>query len=263
MDKTMKRMLRSLLAAGALCALSAAHAAHTKPNPTWASPTNHWFLSAGGGLEYPHFNANTRINNGSGFAPPADQDIYSYDNNHHPFVTFAGGYRYRWNQTWFPALMLGLTYQYLLSNDVGGKITQFSDPTFTNYNFRLDVSASILLAAAKLNLFQYRQFLPYVSAGLGGAYVRTGSYGETALPNVTPRTSAGFAENTKNQFAYTLGAGLDYFITPTLIISAGYQYLNLGHLYSGNGTSQWSGQSLNLGSYYSNEVLMNLTYLLP
>lgn len=248
----MKRTLHLLLTASALCSLT----------PTYALPTKHWFLSAGAGMEYPHLNANSRVNNGSGFAPPGNQDLYSYENNHHPFMVLAGGYRFSCHRTWFPALALSLNYQYLPSNDLGGKVMQYSDPTFTNYNFRIDVSSSILLAAAKLNLFDYRHFQPYVSGGAGAAYVRTSSYGETALPNVTPRTSPHFAESTNTQFAYTLGAGLDYTLTPQWILSAGYQYLNLGPVQSGYGTSNWSGQSLNLGSYRSNELLMNLTYLI-
>lgn len=228
---------------------------------THLTAKNHWYVSAGGGMEYPHFNAASRVNNGSGFTPPANQDIYSFQNNHHPFLTLSTGYRYAATRLWLPALSLGLNYQYLPSNDIGGHIVQYSDPTFTNYNFRWDITTQLLLAAAKLNLFQYHHLMPYVSAGMGAAYIRASSYHETALAGVTPRTSAGFAENTNTQFAYTLGAGLDYQINSTWLVSGGYQYLNLGKIRSGSGSAGWSGQSLYLGYYRSNELLINLIYL--
>lgn len=249
----MKRTFKTLLGVTFLCACTFS---------VMAAASKQWYLSVGAGMEYPHINANSRVNNGSGFPAPANQDIYSYENNHHPFLSLAGGYRFMRDRFWLPSLSLGLAYQYLPSNDLGGKIMQFSDPDFLNYNFKLGVSASLLLATAKLNLLERCHFSPYVSVGAGGAYVRTGSYGETALPNVTPRTSAGYAENTNTQFAYTLGAGLDYQINPQWILSGGYQYLSLGRLNTGSGAGTWTGQSLNLGYYRSNELLVTLTYLL-
>lgn len=258
----MKRILLTLLGLCLSCTLMASATAQRAKHHAYAKAANHWFLSVGGGMDYPHLNANSRVNNGSGFPAPGNQDIYSYQNNHHPFFTFAGGYRFNRDRFWFPSLSLGLTYQYLPSNDLGGKIMQFSDPSFLNYNFKIGVSASILLAVAKFNFLATQGFSPYVSAGAGAAYVRTGSYGETALPNVTPRTSAGYAENTNTQFAYALGAGLDYQLNQRFILSGGYQYLSLGRLNTGSGAGSWAGQSLNLGYYRSNELLVTLTYLL-
>lgn len=257
----MKRIFKTLLGVCLLCT-SISLAMGAISHRSHHTSLNHWYFSVGMGMEYPHINANSRVNNGSGFSPPGNQDIYSYENNHHPFLSASAGYRFARDRFWFPTLSLGLAYQYLPSNDLGGKIMQFSDPGFLNYNFKLGVSASILLVTAKLNLLQRCHFSPYVNVGAGAAYVRTGSYGETALPNVTPRTSAGYAENTNTQFAYVLGAGLDYQINPRWILSGGYQYLSLGRLNTGSGAGSWAGQSLNLGFYRSNELLASLTYLL-
>ncbi len=225
------------------------------PNP------NTWYASGGLGMEYPHFNANWRVNNGSGFAPPANQDIYTFQNNHHPFLSLAAGYRFVRNAAWLPALSLGVNYQYLPSNDIGGQIVQYSTPSFANYNFRWDITAQLLLASAKLNIYTYRHFMPYLSVAAGPAYIRASSYNETAYPDVTPRTSAGFAESTNTQFAYMLGLGADYQFNPQWLASLGYQYLDLGKIRSGSGSGSWQSATLYLGRYRSNELLLSLTYL--
>lgn len=248
-----RKFLESLSAVLLLC---------TNCATAFTLPPHVWYASGSLGMEYPHFNANWRVNNGSGLTPPGNQDIYTFDNNHHPFINGSTGYYFTQNKAWFPALSLGLTYQYLPSNDIGGHIFQYSIPSFMNYNFRWDVTAHILLASAKLNLFQLHSFMPYLSAAAGPAYIRASSYHETALPDVTPRTSAGFAESTNTQFAYVLGAGLDYQLNTHYLLSLGYQYLSLGKIRSGSGAGSWYSETLYLGYYRSNEILLSLTYLI-
>ncbi len=230
---------------------------------SFAAAANHnaWYASGGVGLDYPHFNANWRVNNGSGFAPPANEDIYTFQNNHHPYLMLATGYRFVRNSAYLPALSLGLNYQYLPSNDVGGQIVQYSTPSFANYNFKWDITAQLLLISAKLNIYNYRNFMPYISAAAGPGYIRASSYGETAYADVTPRTSAGFAESTNTQFVYTLGLGADYQLKSNLLASLGYQYLDLGKIRSGSGAGSWQSATLNLGRYRSNELFLSLTYL--
>lgn len=252
MDDDMKRILCTV----ALLSLTASAVSS-------AASTNHnaWYASGGIGMDYPHFNANWRVNNGSGFAPPANQDIYTFQNNHHPYLTLATGYRFVRNNAYLPALSLGLNYQYLPSNDVGGQIVQYSTPSFTNYNFKWDITAQLLLLSAKLNIYKYQNLMPYISAAAGAGYIRASSYGETAYPDVTPRTSAGFAESTNTQFVYTLGLGADYQMKSNLLATLGYQYLDLGKIRSGSGSGSWQSATLNLGRYRSNELFLSLTYL--
>jgi len=219
------------------------------------------FMGIGGGVQYPQFNSNTSVNNGSGFPPPYDSDLYTFKKDSHPFFTLFGGYRFERENQWIPAYSIGGYYQYLLSNDVGNTITQFSTPGFTNYSYSWNITSQVLLALAKVDLFEFKHIMPYISGGIGGTYIRTSGYSESPLSGVTPRISPGYNDKTTFQFAYTVGLGIDYQIAKQFILSAGYEYLNLGNIKSGTGSGAWSGASLNLGSYHTNEIVMSVTYL--
>ena len=219
------------------------------------------FVSVGTGMQYPQFNSSTTVNNGSGFPAPFDKDLYSFKNDSHPVFTLAGGYRFERDEQWFPAYSVGGFYEYLFSNNVGGTIMQFSTPSFTNYTYSWDISAQVLLASAKVDLFSYEHIMPYVSGGIGGVSLRASGYSETALAGVTPRVSAGYEDKTTVRLAYSLGLGLDYQINRQWLVSAGYEYLSLGDVTSGVGSGGWAGKSLSLGSYHANEALISATYL--
>ncbi len=231
-------------------------------NLTSAHNAANWFVSVGGGAQYPQFNSNVVINNGSGFPTPFDQDIYSTSNPNQGIIGVMAGRRWERDSQWFPSYSLGVLYQYFFEINAGGTVTQYSLPEFTNYTYNLNLSSNVVMAAAKLNLFEYAQKIsPFINGGIGGAFNKSSGYNEIALPGVTPRQSPGFANNTTSQFAYMAGAGLDYKVNQQLIVSVGYNYSNLGNFSSGQGMQAWSGQSLNLGTYQSNDVFASISYL--
>jgi opacity protein-like surface antigen len=91
---------------------------------------------------------------------------------------------------------------------------------------------------------------------------KSGGYSESALPGLTDtRLSAGYQSKTMAQFAYNIGAGFDLQLTPAWLISAEYQFQNLGNTSLGHGVGTWSNESLYLGTYRANSALINLTYL--
>lgn len=229
--------------------------------PTPVCQHANWFVSVGSGAFFPHLNSSTSINNGSEFPPPSDQDTYSTQNNTQPLIAVAVGKRWERSSNWLPAYSLGLFYQYNFPTNMGNTVTQYSLPEFTNYNYDWNISSNIILAFAKINLFQYRVISPYLKAGIGGAF-NTSSYSESALPDVTARTSPSFASKTISQFAYNAGAGVDFRLSKQFIATIGYEYLNLGKVTTGEGIGTWSTQSLTLNSYHANEVLLSLSYLL-
>ncbi|CEG56214.1 SPOR domain-containing protein [Legionella fallonii] len=227
-----------------------------------AHNTANWFVSVGGGAQFPQFNSNMVVNNNSDFPPPFDVDIYSTSNTSQGIIGVTAGRRWERDSQWFPSYSLGVLYQYFFETNAGGTVMQYSLPEFTNYTYNLNLSSNVVMASAKLNLFDYAQKLsPFVNGGIGGAFNKASGYSEAALPGVTPRITPGFTDNTTNQFAYMVGAGLDYKIKPQLIVSVGYNYVNLGHFSSGLGMQTWSGQSLNLGTYQSNDVFASVSYL--
>ena len=220
-----------------------------------------WYASVGVGGQFPTLNSTMTVNNGSGFPPPLDQDVYTTSNNSQVILGLSAGRRWQNDSDWLPALSAGVLYEHFFSNNAGGTITQYSTPGFTNYNYGWNVSSNVVLATAKLNLFQYAKWSPYINGGVGGAFNRTGGFNETALPGVTSRITPGFANNTSNQFAYNAGAGLDFQFAPQFLLSVGYLYQDLGNVSSGQGQQTWAGQTLNLGNYRSNDVMASVTYL--
>lgn len=240
---------------------------HNNPSISHATPivmhnTANWFVSAGAGAQYPQFNSKTVINNGSGFSRPFDHDIYSTSNPNQGIFGVMAGRRWQRDNQWFPSYSLGVFYQYFFEINAGGVVTQYSLPEFTNYKYNLNLASNLVMAAAKLNLFEFAQKAsPFINGGIGGAFNKSSGYSEVALAGVTPRVSPGFANHTTNQFAYMIGAGIDYKIKPQWIVSVGYNYVNLGNFSSGQGAQTWSNQSLNLGRYQSSDVFASVSYL--
>jgi opacity protein-like surface antigen len=220
-----------------------------------------WILSVTGGVQFPMFNSNMTVNNGSGFPAPFDQDLYKTKQHNQPILGVSAGRRWTRDNAWLPSFAVGLSYRYLFAANAGSNILQYSDPTFNNYTYSWDVSANLLLTQFKLNVYEYAKFSPFITAALGGGLVTSDSYSESPLSGITPRVSPGFGSNNSWQFVYGIGAGLDYQIARQVIISAEYQFLDLGNVTSGSGAGSWSGQSLSLGSYRTNTVMLSVGYL--
>lgn len=225
-----------------------------------------WFISIDGGAQEPLKLDTVYINNGSGFISPYNRDVYSTNKRAHGMLGATFGYRWACEENdWFPAYSLGLRYERVFSGNNGETVSQYTPPPslFTNYNYTLKNSANVVLVAGKLDIYQYNDLMPYISAGAGMAYNQVGKYSEIARPNahVTPRLSPAFASDTQHDFAYTLGLGFDYQVNEQVIVSLGYEFQDLGNISSGYGTRLWSTQYLNLGSYRANSVLASLAYL--
>ena len=224
--------------------------------------TPSWFANAQAGGQKMSFRSSTTVNNGLGLPSPYDQDIYTVGR---PEMTgllgFQLGHRWALSSEWLTAFSLGAKYQYFLASQVNGEVIQYSLPQFTNYTYQWQAASNLILANAKLNFIDYRGFSPYINAGVGAVFNINEVYSETPLAGVTPRLSPDYGSNAGSQFAYILGAGIDYQLTPQFIISAEYQYSNLGNLSSSSGSNGWTSQSLNFGLNQSNAFLLGLTYL--
>ena len=221
-----------------------------------------WFLNAQVGGQKMGFASSTTVNNGSGLPSPYSQDLYTVN---HPEMTgllgFQLGHRWELSQAWLTAFSLGAKYQYFLPSHVNGQVIEYSLPQFTNYDYKWQAASNLILANAKVNFINYRGFSPYFNGGVGAVFNLNEAYSETALAGVTPRISPSYANNGGSQLAYILGAGLDYQLSPQFIVSAEYQYSNLGNLRSGSGIGAWTAENLNFGSNQSNAFVFGLTYL--
>ncbi|KTC90018.1 hypothetical protein OQJ18_05950 [Fluoribacter dumoffii] len=232
------------------------------PVPHSVSPTqNNWFVSLGGGAQFPDLNSHMKVNNGSGFPHPFDYDRYAITSDNGGVIAASAGRRWQNDSFWFPSYSLSVFWQYFFKTHLRGEITQYSLPEFTNYNYNLDFTSNLLLASGKINLFRYGIFSPYVNGGIGSSFNDVSNYREHALAGITPRVSPGFRGSNTSEFAYNIGAGIEVQFLPQLIFSLGYIYQDLGPVSGGKGVDTWTEQSLNPGSYRSNEVLVTATYL--
>ncbi|CAM2995595.1 Opacity protein and related surface antigens [Legionella steigerwaltii] len=229
--------------------------------PSIFNTQSSWFIALGGGAQFPELHSQMKVNNGSGFPSPFDFDRYSITNDNGGVIAASAGRRWQNNNFWFPSYSLSVFWQYFFKTHIRGEITQYSLPEFTNYNYNLDFTSNLLLASGKINLFRYVIFSPYVNGGIGSSFNNVSNYREEAFSGVTPRVSPGFRDSNTSEFAYNVGAGIDVQFFPQLIFSVGYIYQDLGPISSGNGINTWAEQSLNPGSYRSNEVLVTATYL--
>jgi len=244
-----------------LLLLSASHWSYANAMPHYSE--GHWLISGDVGAVWPNINSTMAVNNGSGFPAPGYQDLYSASSSRDEGMLAAtAGYRWtQHDQTWFPAIELALRYQYLFPQEIAGTVMQYSLPLFENYSYNWKTNANVLSIYTKLDLMQYHRLMPYVDVGLGVSFVHTKNYQESAFLGVAPRTSPAFADQTSTQFSYNVGAGVDFFLFPPLILSLGYDYQSVGNIGSGTGRNRWSGTRLNLGRYGMNTALLSVTYL--
>ncbi|QMT60009.1 outer membrane protein [Legionella sp. PC997] len=220
-----------------------------------------WFISLGGGAQFPELNSHTKVNNGSGFPAPYSADRYSIRDNNGGVVAVSAGRRWQNESIWFPSYSLSIFWQYFFTTHISGEITQYSLPQFTNYKYNLDFTSNLLLASGKINVMRYGIFSPFINGGIGSSFNNASNYNESAFAGVTPRVSPEFRNSNTSEFAYNIGAGVDVQLLPQLFLSVGYIFQDLGPLASGNGVNTWTGESLTLGSYRTNEVLITATYL--
>ncbi|HHF7366579.1 TPA: outer membrane protein [Legionella bozemanae] len=229
--------------------------------PSIFNSQGNWFISLGGGTQFPALNSYMKVNNDSEFPEPFNRDRYSITNDNGGLIAASVGRRWQNNNFWLPSYSLSLFWQHFFKMHIRGEITLYSLPEFTNYNYNLDFVSNLLLASGQINLFQYGIVSPYINGGIGSSFNHVSNYSEEAFSGVTPRVSPGFRGSNTSEFAYNVGVGIDMHILPQLMLSVGYLYQDLGPISSGHGIATWTEQLLNPGSYRSNEVLVTATYL--
>jgi len=222
-------------------------------------PINNWFVAAELGWQKGAASEMT-VNNGSGFPPPSNMDIYTAQSNRRTSIGLGAGYRWQRDKLWVPQVSLGLRYKYLFEDSIEGQVIQYSLPQFTNYDYKLNTTSNALLLSAKVDVYAFKNIMPYLGVGLGAARNQA-SYSETALPGITPRISPQFADQSNFEMSYTLGFGLDARLTDSITFSAGYEFQDWGGANTGNGTVGWSDQSLSQSNYQSHALLLSMDYL--
>jgi opacity protein-like surface antigen len=91
-------------------------------------------------------------------------------------------------------------------------------------DYRMKVETLTTLANFYLDLGTWYGITPYVGAGAGVSWNRTGEYFSNALllPGLTGQKEA------KWDFAWAAMGGLTYNLSPNLLLDVSYRYLNMG-----------------------------------
>lgn len=217
-----------------------------------------WFLAGNTGVSYLDVNNQYLVANGDGW--PDDW----YRNKHvasNGLLSLQFGYMWQQASNWFPNTSLSLNYSYFFPSAAKGRIWQYSLPQFENYNYQFKIDRQALLAYGKSNFWRYHRWMPYVAAGIGGAFNHFLGYRELPVDaTVMPRISPAFGESRNTQLSYVLGAGLDLALMDCLWLGVGYQYGYYGHIQSGMGKGGFSADYLKT-KLRDNSILLTLTYL--
>lgn len=142
-----------------------------------------------------------------------------------------------------------------------GVIWDDADPEFDNHRYNYKVRHTRIAVKGKL-LFDSETFMltPWVSGSVGVGFNRARSFSNwpvifEALP--TPN----FSDNTKTNFTYTLGAGVQKSLNAHWQLGIGYEFADWGKSKLGRSEGQTLNTGLTLNHLHTNGVLLNLTYI--
>lgn len=197
------------------------------------------------------------------------ENQYTTPNINSPFI--AVGAAYQWDHLLAKApvaLNLGLTLYHFQStlqgtNTVGINLAP-PGVTFDRLAYSVDQSSTAVMLEPKLIYTAYA-WQPYVTAGIGDASNQMGNYTEAASSSGVP-TATPFSGNTTNNFAYSVGAGIQHKLIITdnpdqFTIGLEYRYMNWGSLQLGPISSDnSSGQGINFGKLKTSLIGVNVIW---
>lgn len=224
---------------------------------------NSWFIGAGGGAANQNLPGSMSVINGAQVAPPMNQDRYSLNDPTAALFQFNVGYRWSQNCKYFPSWNLALQYRHYVKSYINGTVDQYSLPGFVNYNYQLSYEANLFTLNGKVDLIEYKKFLPYVAGGVGSITNHLNDYNETPTAGVTPRISPGYNGNSLTSLAFTLGVGIDYIVTDNVWLTLGYDHVFPTNLSTNAGNGSWSKSSLNVGNVNMDTIFLNVTANFP
>ncbi|MBN9228679.1 MULTISPECIES: SPOR domain-containing protein [Legionella] len=222
-------------------------------------PANHWFIGVGGGWMDP-FGTNTDNFATSGMPGFPDDRYASKSSGSAGQISGFLGYQWRRPALWLPATSLSFEYTYTFPLSIDGHIFVNDLPDTDNFTYKYDISQQLFMAKLKLDVYQWKQFMPYISGGIGAVLNRASNYSDSPIPGATLMNRRyGFTSATTTQFAGTFGAGLDYWLNYNSQISVGYELAYYGKAKTGYGEGTLSNDRLE-NNLNSNAVVVKGTY---
>jgi opacity protein-like surface antigen len=219
MASTATTTIALAFAAAAALALAAPARAADAPG-TWTVPADFgktlprfgeyksgWYLRGDIGYRY---------NRVGGVSSTDAVTSHDYDNT----VAFTGGVGVK--RGWFRS---DLTVDYAPQAKFNGNT---ANALAAQPQYAAKIDATTVLTNVYFDLGTWVGFTPYVGAGVGLSYLRSGDYGDSTLPagELVPVA-------TRWDFSWAAMAGLSFQVTPRWTVDVGYRYLKFGNAISG------------------------------
>lgn len=223
------------------------------------TPKNHWFIGVGGGWVDPFGTGATNFAS-SGMPEFPDDRYASTGSKSAGQVSGFVGYQWRRSNLYFPAVSLSFEYSYTFPLGVHGDIYVNDLPDAKNFTYKYDISQQLPMTKLKLDLYRWKQLMPYISGGVGAVVNHGYNYSDSPIPGATVmHRRFGFTSTNKTRFAGSFGAGLDYWFKYNTQISVGYELAYYGKASTGKGQGALNANRLE-SNLNSNGVVVKGTY---
>jgi opacity protein-like surface antigen len=128
---------------------------------------------------------------------------------------------------WFTALAPQIN-GYYLSGDINGTVDRFGDfvGDFNDTNYSMDIKSTRLMFDLALTIATYRNFSVYAIAGIGPSWNRI-DFDSKANDCVVGME---LDDHTDTNFAYEIGAGINFGVTQHLAVTLEYLYAGFNNL---------------------------------
>lgn len=154
---------------------------------------------------------------------------------------------------------LTLAYNQILPYSVNGQLEQFSDKSFTNFNYDYKIQSQQLFLDSKLVLNATHRIHPYALIGLGTAFNKASAFTATSIDGTDVNPGI-FADHSTTNFAYTLGLGVDVDVSKHVRVGGGYRFANLGKTNLGAAPDFVTKQGLST-NLMTHEILATVSYI--
>lgn len=205
---------------------------------------NNWYMSADLGVQIPDGEA-THAGTNSANTP-------SYDFDESAVFGLAVGYYIS------DAFRVEAEARFRKQETEDGYLNGLDTRSNETFNMDGEVGTTTIMANLIYDFDNTTNFTPYVKGGLGVAYSDV-----SADMDLQPQfTNFGinrwqFPDNDETNFAWSIGAGVDYNLTDNLLIGLEYQYIDMDEIASG---VDINGDSVNF-DLSSHEITVGITYL--
>ncbi|MEO5337373.1 MAG: outer membrane beta-barrel protein [Magnetospirillum sp. WYHS-4] len=162
-----------------------------------------------------------------------------------------GAVGYNWKPRHNVPLRADVEYMYRTALDYSPNPTFINAATPTRTD--ADMNSHSLLLNGYWDIGSWQGFTPFVGAGFGMAFNRTDTDGTVIASGLKENYT-----NTNMDFAWTVGGGVSYAISPKWTLGLSYRYLDLGEAAFGDPSA--TDAELTAQNVSTHEVLLGLRY---